>query len=68
MLCAGLLHVRDSKVFILNLKGNAAQLWTEDLRASHVIVLQERLSPADTSLIPQDNFWKDMSLHWAETF
>ena len=55
-------------MFILNLKGNAAQLWTEDLRASHVLVLQERLSPADTSLIPQDNFWEDMSLHWAETF
>ena len=23
---------------------------------------------ADISLIPQDNFCKDMSLHWAETF
>ena len=41
---------------------------TEDLRASHVPVLQERPSPSDTSLIPQDNFCKDMSLHWAETF
>ena len=41
---------------------------TEDLRASHDPVLQERLSPADTSLIPQDNFCKDMSLHCAETF
>ena len=41
---------------------------TEDLRASHVPVLQERLSPADTSLIPHDNFCKDISLHWAETF
>ena len=40
----------------------------EDLRASHVPVLQERLSPADTSLIPKDNFCKDMSLHWTETF
>ena len=63
--CAGLLHVRDSKVFILNLKGIGAPLWTEDL---HVPVLQERLSPADTSLIPHDNFCKDISLHWAETF
>ena len=99
VLCAGLLHVKDSKVFILNLKGIAArcgpcvsgiQMYrnavdvlesfgssrpgdtppprTEDLRASHVPVLQERLSPADTSLIPQDNICKDMSLHWAETF
>ena len=65
VLCAGLLHVRDSKVFILNLKGIGAPLWTEDL---HVPVLQERLSPADTSLIPHDNFCKDISLHWAETF
>ena len=55
-------------MFILNLKGIAAPLWTEDLRASHVPALQERLSPADTSLIPQDNFCKDMSLHGAETF
>ena len=86
-------------MFILNLKGIAASLWTvrlhiqmyrnavdvlesfgsirpghkpppprtEDLRASHVPVLQERPSPSDT-LIPQDNFCKDMSLHWAETF
>ena len=28
VLCVGLLHVRDSKVFILNLKGIAAPLWT----------------------------------------
>ena len=28
VLCAGLLHVRDIKVFILNLKGIAAPLWT----------------------------------------
>ena len=41
---------------------------TEDLHASHVPVSQERLSPADTSFIPQDNFCKDMSLHLAETF
>ena len=41
---------------------------TEDLRASHDPVLQERLSRADSSLIPQDNFCKDMSFHLAETF
>ena len=41
---------------------------TEDLRASHVPVLHERLTPADTSLIPQDNFCKNVSLHGAETF
>ena len=41
---------------------------TEDLRASHVPVLQERLNPADTSLIPHDNFCKDMSLHWRIRF
>ena len=28
VLCVGLLHVRDRKVFILNLKGIAAPLWT----------------------------------------
>ena len=41
---------------------------TEDLRASHVPALQERVSPADTSLIPQDNFCKDMSLPWRIRF
>merc|ERR1719383_1172902 len=35
---------------------------TEDLRASHVPALQERLETVDTSLIPHDNFCKDMSL------
>ena len=39
---------------------------TED--ASHVPVVQERPRSADISLTPQDNFCKDRSLHWAETF
>ena len=50
-------------------------LWTcwnravpANLRRMFACVLQERLSPADTSLIPQDNFCKDMSLHWRIRF